>query len=249
MGRTRTMAMALGDLVEDPSRLPSPCDDCTVRNLSVCGSLRTEEVRRLNALLTTVTVDAGQAVVEEGEPAGHFFNVTVGALRLYKLLADGRRAVTGFLFPGDFLGLPFQPTHIATAEAMGPAALCRFPRPKVEALFAEIPSLERRLLNQATQDLARAQDQMLLLGRKTAAERVATFIAMLARRQRHRHLPENPVLLPMTRTDIADYLGLTTETVSRTLTTLRKDGVLAIEGASRLRVADRAALNELAEIE
>jgi CRP/FNR family transcriptional regulator len=209
--------------------------------------LTSAEVARLSALMRTTAVDAGESVIDEGELAESFFNVTAGSLRLYKLLADGRRAVTGFLFPGDFLGLPFQAEYGATAEAMGPAILCRFPRREVEALFSEIPNLERRLLGLAANDLARAQDQMLLLGRKTAAERVATFVTLLSKRQAQRHLPPNPIHLPMTRTDIADYLGLTTETVSRTLTRMRKDGLIALDGSSSLRILDRDGIDDLAE--
>lgn len=229
------------------STCPAPCDDCDIRDLSICGSLRTDEIARLNAIMTPVTLEAGGHILDEGEAADFVYNVTSGAVRLFKLLADGRRSVTGFLFPGDFLGVNFADSYRISAEAMTPVSLCRFPRKQLEALLVDIPNLERRLLSRASEELALMQEQIVLLGRKTAAERVASFLEVLSRRQVKRHLPANPVLLPMTRTDIADYLGLTTETVSRTITQFKSSGLITMETASRIRLNDREELHDLAE--
>lgn len=227
--------------------MTSPCDDCDIRDLAICGTLRVDEVQRLSRIMATVEFAAGDPIVDEGEPCDFVYTLTAGAVRLYKLLADGRRSVTGFLFPGDFLGVSMPETYVASAEAITPAALCRFQRSELTQLLEDIPTLERRLFHRATEELNLAQEQIVLLGRKTAAERVASFLRSLRTRQEKRHLPANPVIVPMTRTDIADYLGLTTETVSRTITQFKNKGLIRVESASRIRVLDDDELDGLAE--
>lgn len=227
--------------------LPAQCQDCEVRHLTLCAPLDSAEMERLVEILRVMDFPAGASIVEEGEPGSHVFNVTGGAVRLYKLLADGRRAVTGFLFPGDFLGLMSRDTYACSAEALTPVRLCRFPRRKLEDLFSEMPKLERRLLAMASSELAAAQDQMVLLGRKTAAEKLASFLLQLSRRQEARMAPPDPVSLPMGRADIADYLGLTTETVSRTITQFKTTGLISLQPQGRVVLRDRAALEACAE--
>jgi len=227
--------------------LPSPCDDCDIRDLAICGALRVDEVQRLSSIMATIELSAGDPIVDEGEPSVYVYTLTGGAVRLYKLLADGRRSVTGFLFPGDFLGVSMQRTYNAGAEAITPVTLCRFQREELKQLMTEIPSLEHRLFARATEELGLLQEQIVLLGRKTAAERVASFLRGLSERQVKRHLPPSPITVPMTRTDIADYLGLTTETVSRTITQFKSKGLISVEAASRIRILDEAQLDKLAE--
>lgn len=229
------------------SALPSPCDDCDIRDLAICGTLRLDEVQRLNSIMTTINFAAGDPIVDEGEPADFVYTLTAGAVRLYRLLADGRRSVTGFLFPGDFLGVSMRGSYGASAESITPVTMCRFQRTELERLMEEIPTLERRMFARATEELYLMQEQIVLLGRKSAAERVASFLRGLSTRQEKRHLPANPVIVPMTRTDIADYLGLTTETVSRTITQFKSKGLISVENASRIRIVDTDQLDDLAE--
>lgn len=229
------------------ANLPLQCAHCDVRDLTLCAPLDCAEMERLTAILKVMDFATGTLIAEEGEAADHVFNVTGGAVRLYKLLSDGRRAITGFLFPGDFLGLTARVTYTCSAEALTPVRLCRFPRRKLEGLFSEMPKLERRLLAMASSELAAAQDQMVLLGRKTASEKLASFLLQLSRRQEARHLPPDPVTLPMGRADIADYLGLTTETVSRTITQFKTTGLISLQPQGRVALRDRQALEECAE--
>jgi CRP/FNR family transcriptional regulator len=162
-------------------------------------------------------------------------------LKLSKLLPDGRRQITGFLLPGDYLGLAFAERYICSAEAVTPVRLCRFPRSAFLALLDQFPALEKALLGRAATELAAAQKQMLLLGRKTARERVASFLLQLAERE---GADDGMAMdLPMTRTDIADYLGLTIETVSRTLTNLRKTGLIALPDPHHLSIVHRTRLD------
>lgn len=225
----------------------SPCAACTVRNLTVCGSLEAEELHHLAAIVSNQELHSGQVLFNESEPADHVFNVTAGTIKVYKLLADGRCQITGFLFPGDFLGLANEENYAYTAEAVNTVMLCRFPRRKLESLLVQFPHMEKRLLGMATHELAAAQEQMLLLGRKTAKERIASFLLMLSRNAARRGQKDNPISLPMTRADIGDYLGLTTETVSRTFTQLKKTGAIALHANSQVEIADPDELVAMAD--
>ena len=184
---------------------------------------------------------------DEGEPAKNVYNLTFGCMKLYKLLPDGRRQVTGFLFPGDFVGLVDSEEYIYSAEAVSGSTLCRFDKNKLEQLMNEHIHLEKRLFGLARHELAEAQEQILLLGRKTAKERIASFILMLSKRAERRGDKDNPVELPMSRNDIGDYLGLTTETVSRTLTRLRKSGVISLDTDRSVMINELDTLTDLAE--
>lgn len=224
----------------------SPCAACAVRSMTICAPLDSQELAQLSALMTPVKLDAGAPLFDEGEAARNVFNVTAGTMKVYKLLADGRRQVTGFLFPGDFLGLANQETYAFSAEAVTVSTLCRFPRHKLEALMERLPKIEQRLLSIASNELAVAQEQMLLLGRKTAREKIASFLLMLLKRARQRGQSGDAVRVAMSRTDIADYLGLTTETVSRTFTQLKRHGIIQLLPDHQVRLAQREALEEIA---
>jgi CRP/FNR family transcriptional regulator len=213
----------------------------------VCAALSADELARLREITTELRAAPRQTIFHEGDPADHLFNVTGGAVRLFKLLPDGRRQITGFLFPGDFLGFAMNDSYAFTAEAITEVSLCRFPRLKLEALLDQFPKMERRLLGMASNELAAAQDQMLLLGRKTAEEKVASFLLLLSRRATERGQPEDPISLPMTRSDIGDCLGLTIETVSRILTRLKKSGVIAMTRNDMVSIGRRDELHRIAE--
>ncbi len=224
----------------------SPCSACSVRGMTICAPLDAQELTQISALMTSVELAAGSPLFDEGEKAGNVYNVTSGTIKVYKLLPDGRRQVTGFLFAGDFLGLAKQETYAFSAEAVTPCLLCRFPRNKLEDLMQRLPKIEQRLLGIASNELASAQEQMLLLGRKTAREKIASFLLMLAKRAKQRGQAEDPVTVPMSRTDIGDYLGLTTETVSRTFTQLKQEGIIQLLPNHLVKLVKRDDLEEIA---
>lgn len=228
-------------------RVAANCETCEIREVSVCRAMALADMARLQDIITSANVEAGQIIIHEGDPAENLFNVVAGAVKLYKLLPDGRRQITGFLFPGDFLGIAFNETYVYTAEALTPVRLCRFPRRRLEALLRDLPDLEHELLDEAATELVAAQDQMLLLGRKTARERVASFLLMLARRAERHGRQSRRLDLPMGRADIADYLGLTTETVSRTITQLRQSSTIAAANRGEIEILDRTALEGLSD--
>lgn len=226
-----------------------PCFSCSVRHMTICSPLEGEELLKLAGAVSTLHLDAHRSVFDEGEPATHLFNVTQGSVKLYKLMPDGRRQVVGFLFDGDFLGLAGASgeAYAYSAEAITAVEICRMPRRKLEQLLESHPKVERRLLGIAAAELAAAQEQMLLLGRKTAKERLASFLIQLSQRSEHRGGAANPVALPMSRADIADYLGLTTETVSRTITQLKQSRVISLMPGGFVRLNDAAALRQIAD--
>jgi CRP/FNR family transcriptional regulator, anaerobic regulatory protein len=226
------------------------CETCEVRILAACRAVGAENLARLAAVATCRRAEAGRALFEEGEPAEAVYTLTEGMLKLYKLMSDGRRQVVGFLLPGDFLGLAFGRGYAYTAEAVTPVVACRFARSRFMGLLEEFPALEKEVLTRTSTDLAAAQDQMLLLGRKTARERLASFLLRLAARERRAAAAgcgaaaggADVVGLPMGRADIADHLGLTIETVSRTLTSLRKEGLIELPAVHEVVVRNPAGL-------
>jgi CRP/FNR family transcriptional regulator len=225
-----------------------PCLGCEVRSTAVCGVLNGSELARFKGMSWTVALAPGQPLFHEGDPATRVFTLTRGCLKLYKLLPDGRRQVTGFMFPGDFLGISIDDEHAFTAESLEESELCWFPRNRFDVFVDEHGQLERELYRVAAHELAAAQQQMVLLGRKTAAERVASFFLMLAGKAGRRGAKAARFVdLPMSRSDIADYLGLTKETVSRVLSSLRRDRLIRLEALDRIEILDREGLVEVAD--
>lgn len=238
-------------LVLEPLHATQTCATCAARATSVCNAIEDKDLDRLAATAVSMTVRPGHVFIEEGDTAEYFFNVTAGTAKLFKLLPDGRRQITGFAGMGVFLGLAVSTSYAFSAEAVDAMRICRFSRSKLRALLDDFPAMEKRLLEVASNELVAAQEQMLLLGRKTARERLASFLvaradlAMQCGAPPPRRLPQT-VALPMTRGDIADYLGLTIETVSRTITRLKSEGLIEVPNSSEVVVLDPPGLRELA---
>jgi CRP/FNR family transcriptional regulator, anaerobic regulatory protein len=224
-----------------------PCAACAARVLSVCNAVGDDDLLRLAAITVPHEVEERRTFVNAGDPAEHFFNITEGVVKIYRLLPDGRQQIIGFLFAGDFLGLATENTYAFSAEAVTPVRYCRFTRKAIGRFLEEFPKVEKRLLTIASNELAAAQEQMVLLGRKTAREKVASFLMLLSRRMERLGKPDDAIELKMSRQDIGDYLGLTTETVSRTLTQFRSTGLIDMPKTGLVRLRDRAAMAELSE--
>ena len=231
----------------DPGGVIEPCAQCGARAQSVCNAVPDTELRRLAEASTTHVAEPGTSFITEGEPASAFFNITSGSAKLYKLMPDGRRQITGFAGIGNFLGLAVSDTYAFSAEAIDTVHYCRFSRLKLRKLLDDFPAMEKRLLQLASNELVAAQEQMLLLGRKTARERVASFLLTRSRQGLFCPTPRARFALPMTRGDVADYLGLTIETVSRTLTKLRADRLIDIPNQNEIVIEHRARLERIAE--
>ena len=225
----------------------APCAACGVRDSVFCSVLSDQELQRLSSFAFNVRQEAHETILSEGDSSDHLFNVTEGLVKLYKLLPDGRAQITGFLFSGDFLGIAMNDTYAYSAEAITPVRLCRFNRKDLEGMFLEAPHLETRMLNMASNELAQAQDQILLLGRKTAKERVCSFLLSISHRAERRGESATDIPIPMGREAIADYLGLTTETVSRVFSKLKKDNVIKITKGGIVEIPDLDLLADMAE--
>jgi CRP/FNR family transcriptional regulator len=223
------------------------CAACDARALSICAVLPHPELAQLADCASVCAYPPGAALTRQGDAAEHVFNITEGLVMMSALLADGRRQVLGFLFKGDFVGLSGGATHDFTLQAVTPVQACRFDRTPFRRLLAQTPRLEEELLARASDELRAARAHVTLLGRKTALERVTSFLLAMAERGAALGGPADRAALPMTRTDIADHLGLTTETVSRTLSALRRKGVIAPDGPAALRLLSPAHLAAMAE--
>lgn len=179
-------------------------------------------------------------IFAEGENAGYVYKVISGLVRVSKLLPDGRRQISAFHMPGEMFGFEAGDIRHVSAEAIVPTKVVAY---KWEGLMsAAKPGIVRELLNRAVQGLRRTQDHLLLLGRKNALERLAAFLLEMDARTGSKHVVE----LAMPRHDIADYLGLTLETVSRMFAELRDRGVLKLESARRVHLTDIGRLEAMA---
>lgn len=184
----------------------------------------------------------GEEIFAEGDACDFFYKVVSGAIRTYKLLNDGRRQIDAFHLAGDIFGLEAGDEHRFSADAVNDATVFAYRRCTLESLSLRDAALSLQVVTSMMRNLARAQDHMLLLGRKTAQEKIASFLLDMARRISCGETFE----LPMQRSDIADHLGLTIETVSRTLTQFARDGVIELAAASRAVILrDKAALQRL----
>jgi CRP/FNR family transcriptional regulator len=221
------------------------CTACAVRPFSLCSALDNDELLELGLLSRYIHFGAGETVFAQEEMAGSFFNVLDGVMRLYKLLPDGRRQIVGFALPGDFLGMAASARHNLSADAIGPVVVCRFARVSFAHFIENRPHLLRRIHELAVRELSAAQDHMVLLGRRHADEKVASFLVGWSNRLLRIRCPSAMLPLPMSRQDVADYLGLTIETVSRTLTKFERDGLIEIVPGGVL-VLDRQRAESLA---
>jgi CRP/FNR family transcriptional regulator, nitrogen fixation regulation protein len=197
----------------------------------------------LERIGTRLVFSRNQEIYAEGDRAGCWYKVISGTVRICKLLGDGRRYIAQFCFSGDAFGLDNSEERSFSAEAVGDVIVMRFSRTSTEQLIGQNPSIARMLHETMLRDLADAHGRMLLLGRMTAVERVATFILEMHER---RDCPRM-IDLPMPRNDIADYLGLTIETVCRVLSALKRERAIGIPNAHCIELCDRAAIEALAE--
>jgi CRP/FNR family transcriptional regulator, anaerobic regulatory protein len=217
------------------------CSTCAVRSLSVCGALDQADLAAFERIARHVDLTPNEALFTAGQAATSVHNITAGVARLYKLLPDGRRQVIGFALPGDFLGTLPSDRYNYSADAIEAVSVCRFPADAFTHFIEHRPHFLLRINEFAARELMLAQEQMLLLGRRTAEEKVAAFLVGWRARLALIGDEWQTISLPMSRQDIADNLGLTIETVSRTLTRFeRKKMLIIVSGGVRLLDSGRA---------
>lgn len=231
------------------SDIPVLCRACEARHRGVCGALSAAQLISLNKQSTRKYVESGSELISESRETRTYANIISGVVKLTKMMADGRQQIVGLQFAPDFLGRPFRAASGITADAATGVDVCSFPKTVIDQMIRETPELEHRLLEQTLKELDEARDWMLTLGRKTASEKVASFLYLIATNVD----PESDANsarfeLPLTRSDIADFLGLTIETVSRQMTRLRKEGIILIANNRHVEVPDLAKLADRASL-
>ncbi|MBB4279269.1 Crp/Fnr family transcriptional regulator [Rhizobium mongolense] len=189
-------------------------------------------------------LQAGKALFWEGDPANHLFELVEGVMRLYRIIGDGRRVITAFLYPGDLVGTSLQKRYLYTAEAVTDCKIRRIARKNFYDEISRSACLRPDFISLLCQEMAAAHDQMVLLSKKNAEERLCSFLLQLISREMT-NAAGDLVMLPMNRLDIADYLGLTIETVSRTISKLASRNILVPVGRHDMKILNLKRLIQL----
>ena len=219
------------------------CGTCPIRHRAICARCDEDELSLLEGMKSYITYEAGQPIIWRGDDLTHFSSVVSGIASLSRTLEDGRTQMVGLLLPSDFIGRPGREMVEFDVTAVTEVTLCRFKRKPFEELVERVPHISQRMLEMALDELNAAREWMVLLGRKTAREKIATFIEMIVRRDT---IPTNRIqehTLPLTREEIANFLGLTLETISRQLSAMKRDGVIDFVDRRRFRIKDMNALH------
>ena len=222
----------------------SRCEACSVRSEAICGSLDITALDELARLGRKIHLQPGQALLWEGDEAVLVGNVLEGMLKLSTVTGDGREQIVGIIFPADFIGRPFGKDSQQTVTALTPATVCVFSRATFDSFAGEHSEIEGALLRRTLDELDRARRWMLLLGRMSATERVASLLVETI--DRLGGAAGEPIMLPLSRQQMADLLGLAIETVSRTMTKFERAGLIGLPGGRRLVVSDLGALARIA---
>ncbi|MCI5109138.1 MAG: Crp/Fnr family transcriptional regulator [Marivita sp.] len=235
-------------LKEDSLSVTQDCSDCPIRHRAVCARCESDELARLEDIKYYRRFEAGQTVIWSGDRMDFVGSVVSGIATLTQTMEDGRTQMVGLLLPSDFVGRPGRSTAAYDVVATTDMVMCCFRKAPFEDLMERTPHIAQRLLQMTLDELDAAREWMLVLGRKTAREKIASLLSIIARRDATLNMAglDGPVTfdLPLTREAMADYLGLTLETVSRQVSALKKDGIIQLEGKRHITVPDMSVLLE-----
>ncbi|MBI1219807.1 MAG: helix-turn-helix domain-containing protein [Rhodobacteraceae bacterium] len=216
------------------------CGNCPIRHRAVCARCDAAELRDLEQIKYYRSFEAGQTVIWSGDQMEFVASVVTGIATLTQTMEDGRRQMVGLLLPSDFVGRPGRDRAPYDVSATTDLVMCCFRRKPFEEMMIRTPHISQRLLQMTLDELDAAREWMLLLGRKTAREKIASLVAIIGRRDASLHIRghKGPLTfdLPLTREAMADYLGLTLETVSRQISALKRDGVIELQGKRHVTV-------------
>jgi CRP/FNR family transcriptional regulator, anaerobic regulatory protein len=224
-----------------PPNLMLKCGDCPIRHRAVCARCDTDELAALEEIKYYRSYEAGQTVVWSGDQMEFVASVVSGVATLTQTIEDGRRQMVGLLLPADFVGRPGREYAPYDVTATTDLLMCCFRKKPFEQLMDRTPHIGNRLLEMTLDELDAAREWMLILGRKTAREKIASLLSIIAQREAALALRSDKKMdfdLPLTREAMADYLGLTLETVSRQMSALKRDGVIILEGKRRIAIPD-----------
>ncbi|TMV06780.1 Crp/Fnr family transcriptional regulator [Ruegeria sediminis] len=226
----------------------SNCSDCPIRHRAVCAHCDGDELAELEEIKYYRTFEAGQTIIWSGDQMNFVGSVVSGIASLTQTMEDGRTQMVGLLLPSDFVGRPGRESAAYDVLATTDVVMCCFRKKPFEELMARTPHIAHRLLQMTLDELDAAREWMLVLGRKTAREKIASLLSIIARRDASisKDRRAEPIVfdLPLTREAMADYLGLTLETVSRQMSALKKDGVILLEGKRHVTIPDMGRLME-----
>jgi len=216
------------------------CWNCPIKHQAVCSRCEPDELKRLEEIKYYRNYEAGQPVIWAGDHMEFVASVVTGIASISQTMEDGRTQMVGLLLPSDFIGRPGRDSAPFDVVAVSDLTICCFRKAPFEELMTSTPHIGTRLLEMTLDELDSAREWMLVLGRKTAREKIASLLAIVARRDAalKSHLPKDGMSfeLPLTREAMADYLGLTLETVSRQISALKKAGIIELDGKRRVVV-------------
>jgi len=221
------------------------CAVCKIRSYSFCRCLHDDQLKVFSEISDEKEFRDKQTIFLQQGPSRHLYNITKGNIKIYKLLSDGRIQIIGFLYPGDFFGSYKKGKYNYSSEAIGNVRLCVFRQEVLDEYLEKNMNLSKELLHITSHELTLAQDRMGVLGKMNANERVAKFILNISDQRARIGWQDNPISLPMTRQDIADYLGLTLETVSREITRFKTANLIKAMTSKQIFISDREKLTNL----
>ncbi len=228
------------------------CDTCLARQVGICASLDEEARGQLQQISRRKLFPPHNVIFRDGDEADHYFSITSGIVKLVKTLADGHQHIIGLIHQPDFMGQTLNRRHSYAAESATEVEVCAYPRAAFDTFMKVHPELEHRIFEMTIRELDVCRDWTLLLGRKCSFERVAGFLLMMARRtpKLPGHEPNSAHFeLPFTRAEMADYLGLTLETVSRQFSRLKTNGTITLPSSRDITIPDIEALAASAHME
>ncbi len=224
------------------------CAECPIRHRAVCAHCEKDELEELESIKYYRSFEAGQTIIWSGDPMNFVGSVVSGIASLTQTMEDGRTQMVGLLLPSDFVGRPGRENAPYDVVATTDLVMCCFRKKPFEEMMVTTPHIAQRLLEMTLDELDAAREWMLVLGRKTAREKIASLLSIIARRDAsiHQSGMAGPIVfdLPLTREAMADYLGLTLETVSRQISALKKDKVITLEGKRHVTIPDMGRLME-----
>lgn len=223
------------------------CNNCQARNSKLCSVFDGESIAELFKIANPVKVKKGSYLLHEEDSTKYVYNLSSGVSAVERLASDGRRQIMAFIYPGDFIGVSAGPAYSISDRALTDMTACKWHIRDIQALYVKYPELEQRVHEIATRILAATMDQIFVLGRKNAIEKIAYFLLYIDKRQVKFDGHTDEFTLPMTRADIADYLGITIETVSRAFSFLKKKGLIELSQNWVVRLLDKEKLAEIAD--
>ena len=224
------------------------CSLCKIRSYSFCRCLNDDQLEIFSKVSFEKKFTDKVNIFLQNDPSTHLYNITEGNVKIYQLLDDGRIQIIGFLYPGDFFGTYKNNKYNYSAEAIGNLRVCVFNQRVLDKYMDQNPILAKELLNQTSYELTLAQDRMTVMGRLNAIEKISIFFINISNQRKRIGWQSNPISLSMTRQDIADYLGLTIETVSREISKLKTSNIIKIISSKQLFINDIEKLKQISKL-